>query len=69
MPGLNTAVSKPIQERSDRLYMVRGDMHFNVKGQALAAEGLGEYICSTGIYSWSENGGMVQADSRRKQYR
>jgi hypothetical protein len=36
-----------IQEHGDHLYMARGDMHFNVKGQALAAQRLGEFICST----------------------
>jgi len=33
-----------IRERGDRLYMGRGEMHFNVKGQGVAAEALGEYI-------------------------
>lgn len=58
-----------IRESGDRLYMVRGDTHFNVEGQALAAEGVGEYICSMGQNSWPDASAVMQADIRRKQYR
>jgi hypothetical protein len=65
-----------IRERGDRLYMGRGDMHFNVRGQALAARHVGEYICSMGKHALPDDaesddaGDMnAKADSGRKQYR
>jgi hypothetical protein len=65
-----------IRERGDRLYMGRGDMHFNVRGQALAAERLGEYLCSMGQNSLPDDAGPngagdmnAKADRGRKQYR
>ena len=72
---LTSRVRDVIHERSDRLYMVRGDTHFNVKGQALAAAGVGEYICSMDQSSSPDDdagpddaGDVMQADSGRKQY-
>jgi len=42
LPGF----SERIQQDGTRLYMERGDMHFNVAGQALAAEIIANHICS-----------------------
>jgi hypothetical protein len=65
-----------IRERGDRLYMGCGDMHFNGKGQTLAAVRVGEYLCSWGQKSLPVDSGPndagdmnANADSGRKQYR
>lgn len=43
---LTPGFRESVREGGDRLYMRRGDMHFNTSGQALAAELIGEYIRS-----------------------
>ena len=43
LPGFRTVVERD----GARLYMERGDMHFNVAGQALAAEVIADHICSS----------------------
>lgn len=42
LPGFNAIV----QSTGERLYMERGDMHFNMAGQALATRLLTKHICS-----------------------
>ena len=59
-----------IRRRKDRLYMGRGDMHFNVKGQALAAERLGEFVCAMGQNRSPDHAGdVMQAGRGRGQQR
>lgn len=43
-----------VQREGARLYMKRGDMHFNQAGQALVSDILSEHICSSTNPMWAE---------------